>query len=133
MQGQVTQHPPVSTIVVQGVTPVGRMTRMRLPSDPSTKIGDRPDPCPKCSGMNVRHLVIGLPALDEEYALVPPWEVNVGCVHPGYTRECLSCGNRWELPPRGRKTPTAHLRKGPRDGRHVGEVAPRRRQKEEDG
>lgn len=59
--------------------------------------------CPRCGAADVFHLVIGLlpgPLPPE----TPDWFVPVGCVHPGYERECRSCGLEW--------TPTA-------DGRSV--------------
>ena len=52
--------------------------------------------CPACGGGQVRHLVIGLPADPEPLTSTPPWVEWVGCLHPGYDRECDRCGAQWE-------------------------------------
>lgn len=52
--------------------------------------------CPVCGGSEVRHLVIGLPADPEPMTGTPPWIEWVGCLHPGYDRNCDRCGAQWE-------------------------------------
>lgn len=51
--------------------------------------------CPACGGSEVRHLVIGLPSLSDAVTSSPAWVEWVGCVHPGYDRECERCGLTW--------------------------------------
>ena len=52
--------------------------------------------CPVCGSGDVRHLVIGLPADPEPAASSPQWVDWVGCLHPGYDRECDGCGFQWD-------------------------------------
>ena len=51
--------------------------------------------CPRCGGTEVRHLIIGLPAGPEDMESTPEWIDWVGCVHPGFNRECESCQLTW--------------------------------------
>lgn len=51
--------------------------------------------CPSCDASEVRHLVIGLPGAPEAMTSTPSWVEWVGCVHPGYDRECEQCGLTW--------------------------------------
>jgi hypothetical protein len=53
------------------------------------------DTCPFCGSSEVTHLVIGMPAGPDAGAGDPEWVAWVGCVHPGYTRRCESCGSTW--------------------------------------
>ena len=52
--------------------------------------------CPACGGSEIRHLVIGLPADPGPLASTPTWVEWVGCLHPGYDRECERCGVQWD-------------------------------------
>ncbi|WP_159081275.1 hypothetical protein [Nocardioides sediminis] len=51
--------------------------------------------CPVCASDDVIHLVIGMPALPEDWGSGPVWVEWVGCAHPGYNRRCASCGGTW--------------------------------------
>lgn len=51
--------------------------------------------CPKCGSSDVIHLIIGLPMDPEAGAGDPDWVHWIGCVHPGYARECITCGSNW--------------------------------------
>lgn len=51
--------------------------------------------CPRCSSTSVRHLVIGLPMHPLSGDGTPEWVRFVGCIHPGYDRECGDCGLGW--------------------------------------
>lgn len=44
-------------------------------------------------------LAVGVPAGPEGGADDPPWVRQVGCVHPGYTHECGTCGSTWTPAP----------------------------------
>ena len=51
--------------------------------------------CPSCGSGEVVHLVIGLPSGPGAGSGDPDWVSWVGCVHPGFDRECNSCGATW--------------------------------------
>jgi len=51
--------------------------------------------CPACGSGKVTHLVIGMPSGPAAMDGSPAWVSWVGCVHPGYNRECNSCGTTW--------------------------------------
>lgn len=51
--------------------------------------------CPRCDSRSVTHLVIGMPASTDDMQWVQNWVVSVGCVQPGYNRECADCGLGW--------------------------------------
>src|SRR4051794_39020348 len=51
--------------------------------------------CPTCGSGDITHLVIGLPTGPDVMTGDPDWVRWVGCVHPGYNRECTSCGSTW--------------------------------------
>lgn len=51
--------------------------------------------CPRCRSQNVVHLAIGLPMDPDAIHGTPHWVRWVGCVHPGYTRECADCALTW--------------------------------------
>lgn len=51
--------------------------------------------CAACGSSHVRHLVIGLPAAADALTETPPWVEWVGCIHPGYDRQCEQCGLTW--------------------------------------
>ncbi len=51
--------------------------------------------CPSCGSGAVRHLRIGLVVAREDATETPPWVDWVGCVHPGYDRQCEPCGLTW--------------------------------------
>jgi hypothetical protein len=53
--------------------------------------------CPRCGSGDVRHLVIGMPALPESMSATPDWVEWVGCLHPGHDRECDACGLDWTV------------------------------------
>lgn len=53
------------------------------------------DTCPSCRSGAVIHLVIGMPSGPEAMNGFPEWVRWVGCIHPGYDRECHSCGATW--------------------------------------
>ena len=61
------------------------------------------DTCPFCESAEVTHLVIGepLPPRPGVTRSDPEWIVAVGCIHPGYSRRCESCGATWTPPGRG--------------------------------
>lgn len=54
--------------------------------------------CPSCDSENVIHLMIGLPAGPDVMNRGPDWVHWVGCTHPGFNRECSSCGATWSEP-----------------------------------
>lgn len=68
--------------------------------------------CPVCGSGAVRHLVIGLPADPEAVTGTPTWVEWVGCVHPGYDRECEQCGLTWESEDPGRDVASLPLDQG---------------------
>ena len=43
----------------------------------------------------VKHLVIGYFEHPEAMETTPAWVEWVGCMHPGYHRECRGCGLTW--------------------------------------
>lgn len=51
--------------------------------------------CPSCGSDEVVHLVIGMPSGPDAGSDDPDWVNWVGCVHPGFDRECNSCGATW--------------------------------------
>lgn len=51
--------------------------------------------CPMCSSAEVEHLVIGMPAHPDNFGSGPTWLRWVGCMHPGYSRRCVSCEATW--------------------------------------
>lgn len=51
--------------------------------------------CPTCGSGDITHLVIGLPTGPDVMTGDPTWVRWIGCVHPGYDRECTSCGSTW--------------------------------------
>lgn len=55
--------------------------------------------CPECASGDVTHLVIGMPAGPGAMEDDPDWVRWVGCVHPGFDRECGSCGATWSNRP----------------------------------
>lgn len=57
--------------------------------------------CPSCGSGSVIHLVIGMPSGPDVMDGAPEWVQWVGCVHPGYNRECSSCGVTWTFTPDG--------------------------------
>jgi hypothetical protein len=57
--------------------------------------------CPSCGSGAVIHLVIGMPSGPDVMDGDPEWVQWVGCVHPGYNRECNSCGVTWTFAPEG--------------------------------
>jgi hypothetical protein len=38
-----------------------------------------------------------MPATQDDLGSGPDWVHWVGCVHPGWDRECLTCGARWSV------------------------------------
>ncbi|CAM3449954.1 hypothetical protein NODU109028_17485 [Nocardioides dubius] len=60
--------------------------------------GPERDTCPTCSSEDVVHFVIGMPASSDDVEGSPEWERWVGCIHPGYDRECRTCGATWSSP-----------------------------------
>jgi len=54
--------------------------------------------CVFCGSGEVVHLVIGMPLGPVDPDLHPEWVHWVGCIHPGYARECRTCGARWTPP-----------------------------------
>ena len=58
--------------------------------------GLRRSSCPKCGSGDVEVLCIGDYMVGEWMNDKPDWVRMVGCLHPGYDRECLACGNQWE-------------------------------------
>ncbi len=56
--------------------------------------------CPTCGSGDITHLVIGMPLGPDVMQRDPDWVHWVGCVHPGYDRECGSCGATWSSPPK---------------------------------
>lgn len=55
--------------------------------------------CPTCGSDDVIHLVIGMPSGPDVMDGDAEWVHWVGCVHPGYNRECRSCGVTWPFTP----------------------------------
>jgi hypothetical protein len=53
--------------------------------------------CPACGSGEVIHLVIGMPSDADVLRGLPEWVQLVGCVHPGWERECAACGARWSV------------------------------------
>jgi hypothetical protein len=53
--------------------------------------------CASCGSDEVVHLVIGMPASAEAWGSGPDWVNWVGCVHPGWDRECRRCGACWSV------------------------------------
>ena len=51
--------------------------------------------CPECGSRAVKHLVIGYLEHPEAMDTAPAWVEWVGCMHPGYNRECRRCGLTW--------------------------------------
>ncbi|WP_343989907.1 hypothetical protein [Nocardioides dubius] len=39
-----------------------------------------------------------MPASSDDVEGSPEWERWVGCIHPGYDRECRTCGATWSSP-----------------------------------
>lgn len=76
-----------------------------MPAMPITSdgiYGHQPEPydvprgnCPECESGAVKHLVIGDLVHPEEMETAPRWVEWVGCMHPGYDRECRHCGLTW--------------------------------------
>ena len=58
--------------------------------------GVRRSPCPRCASGHVEALFIGDYLLGDWMNDKPDWVKMVGCLHPGYDRECLACGNQWD-------------------------------------
>lgn len=58
-----------------------------------------PGVCPFCSSTEVVRLSVGMPAGPDVGADDPPWVRHVGCVHPGHTHECGTCGSTWTPAP----------------------------------
>jgi hypothetical protein len=78
--------------------------------DPTQVTYDLPrGTCHRCGGEAIRHLVIGLPAGPAAINMTPAWVDWIGCVHPGYDRECDDCGFTWaaSYPSEQLPTPTA--------------------------
>ena len=64
--------------------------------------GHEPEPydvprgtCPSCGSRAVKHLVIGYLEHPESMETTPAWVEWVGCMHPGYNRECRRCRLTW--------------------------------------
>ncbi len=55
--------------------------------------------CPTCGSGDVTHLVVGMPSGPLVMDGDPDWVQWVGCVHPGFDRECGSCGATWSSRP----------------------------------
>ncbi len=55
--------------------------------------------CPTCGSDDITHLVIGMPAGPEGVEGDPHWVSWIGCMHPGFDRECGSCGATWSSRP----------------------------------
>ena len=51
--------------------------------------------CARCNSPEVRHLVIGEMLYVKVEGGTPDWVDYVGCLHPGYDRECQTCGHQW--------------------------------------
>jgi hypothetical protein len=51
--------------------------------------------CPSCGSGEVVHLIIGMPSGLDAMSGHPDWVRWVGCLHPGFERECGSCGATW--------------------------------------
>lgn len=60
-----------------------------------TSYDERRDTCPKCASTEVRHLIIGMPSGPDDMDGSPEWVSWVGCIDPGFNRECGSCGYQW--------------------------------------
>lgn len=65
------------------------------PSAPAAPYSEPRGTCPSCGSEEVTHLIIGMPARPDDGAGDPAWVAWVGCVHPGHTRSCESCGATW--------------------------------------
>lgn len=61
--------------------------------------------CPVCDSSEVTHLVIGMPPGPDAMDGDPEWVEWIGCSHPGYERECHTCGSTWSPDERGVPTP----------------------------
>ena len=48
--------------------------------------------CPDCGSRAVKHLVTGYLEDPESMESTPAWVEWVGCLHPGYNRQCRRCG-----------------------------------------
>ncbi|CCH78209.1 hypothetical protein BN12_2620024 [Nostocoides japonicum T1-X7] len=51
--------------------------------------------CPSCGSGEVVHLIIGMPIGQDVMDGDPDWVHWVGCMHPGFDRECYACGATW--------------------------------------
>jgi hypothetical protein len=52
--------------------------------------------CPRCASSDVTYQLIRMVIQSEADERLPEWVVPVGCVHPGYDRECATCGFTWQ-------------------------------------
>lgn len=69
---------------------------MLPPDDSEQKVVNVPRGiCPECGSGEVMHLLIGMLLMEECATSQQDWVRVVGCVHPGYNRECASCGATW--------------------------------------
>lgn len=69
--------------------------------------------CPACGSGEVIHLVIGMPANPEAWGSGPDWVRWVGCVHPGWDRECAQCGHRSTIRSEMPMSPDLEVADGP--------------------
>lgn len=76
---------------------MGASSRMMLPPvDGAHEPYDVPrGTCPSCGSGEVVHLIIGMPSGPDAGSGDPDWVRWVGCMHPGFERECSSCGATW--------------------------------------
>lgn len=51
--------------------------------------------CASCGSVEVVHLIIGVRSGPDVMDGDPDWVQWVGSIHPGYNRECRSCGATW--------------------------------------
>lgn len=65
--------------------------------------------CPRCDSRSVTHLVIGMPTSVDDMQWQQDWVVSVGCMYPGYDRECADCGLGWTSDAQGQRTTWTEL------------------------
>ncbi len=54
--------------------------------------------CPSCGSGEVTHLVIGMSSGPTDMDGSPAWVCWVGCLDPGFDRQCSTCAASWSAP-----------------------------------